>query len=76
MAESVDVPELFSQRRGEFMSGLNRKTIAAKLPLHGVYNQIARTDLEGLIGRRLTAQDWDRATVAINRAGLEEREVA
>ena len=69
MDASPDVPEFFSQRRARFLSGLGRKAVE-RLPLHGTFRQIARADLERLIGRRLTAQDWNEATIAINRVGL------
>jgi hypothetical protein len=71
----IDVPELFSARRAKFLSGLGRAAIDG-LPRHGEFRQVSRTDLERLLGRKLTGQDWDRATVAINRAGPDFMEAA
>jgi hypothetical protein len=72
MSATPDLPEFFSARRAEFLSGLGEPAID-KLPRHGGYKQVARVDLEHLLGRRLTAADWDQATVAINRRGMAKR---
>ena len=69
---SSDVPELFSARRARFLSGLGQKALAS-LPRHGAFRQVARADLEHLMARKLTAGDWDKATIAINRDGLAQR---
>jgi hypothetical protein len=81
MAVDLDVPPFFSQRRASFLAGKARGTIAQKieagvLGLHGPHRQISRAELEEMAGRRFTRDDWDRATVAINRAGMREMEAA
>jgi len=75
LADSVDVPEYMSARRASFISGRSPKTIAL-LPKHGPFRQVARADLEALIGHRVTVAMWDQATIEINHAGLSKREHA
>jgi hypothetical protein len=66
-----EVPEYFSARRAMFISGAGRKRVDA-LPKHGPFRQVARADVEHLLlrDRAITIEDWDRATIAINHAGL------
>jgi hypothetical protein len=75
----IDVPELFSQRRAAWLTGLNRATIAklvsdGTLPAQTTFCQVAREDVERVIGRKLTREDWDKCTVAANRAAMARRE--
>ena len=75
-----DLPPYFSARRAAFLSGQSEKVIARRradgsLPPRGPYAAVGREDLELVMGRTLSAADWDRSTVEINRAGMAKREV-
>ena len=70
----MDCPPLFSQRRAAFLSGLSRGALSrliadGNLPVNES-GQVSRQDLESFLGFRISAQRWDDATIAIQRAGM------
>jgi len=58
-----------------FISGAGRRRVD-NLPKYGPFKQVAKADVEHLLMRdqRITVEMWDRATIAINHAGLSTRE--
>jgi hypothetical protein len=71
----TDVPDYFSKRRASFLSGLSRNVIASwiddGLLLANDRGQVSRASLEARLDRRISADDWNRATVEISRAGMD-----
>jgi len=79
MPSEPRVPEFFSKARACAISGYSRPTVdkwisSGLLQLHGAFKQVSRTELEALIGRPITLDLWDQATVTLNRQALARSE--
>jgi hypothetical protein len=69
---ALTVPTRCSLRRGIALSGLGRTALTPLMqPKPGYGSSLIVADLEHLIGRAITLEDWDRATLRISHESME-----